>query len=95
MSEQEDKTPDEIMRELAEKAQKTKLSDKSITPAEMTTAELEKTLKSEKEQALSEKNNEKKRSAFQPEVTQLKKENKDRFLKGMIALILAVIVLGF
>lgn len=95
MSEQEDKTPDEIMRELAEKAQEKKLSDKSITPAEMTNAELEKTLKSEKEQALSEKNNEKKISAFQPEVTQLKKENKDRFLKGLIALILAVIVLGF
>lgn len=96
MSDQNDKTPDEIMRELAEKkSQETKLSAKSETPAEMTTATLEKTLKSEKEQALSEKNNEKKRADFQPEVTQLKKENKDRFLKGMIALILAVIVLGF
>ncbi len=96
MSEQEDKMPDEIMRELAEnKAQEISASGEKAIPDEMTTAELEKTLKSEKEQALSAKNNEKKKAIFQPEVTQLKKENKDRFLKGLIALILAVIVLGF
>ncbi len=96
MSEQEDKTPDEIMRELAEKkAQEISAAVEKAIPDEMTTAELEKTLKSEKEQALSAKNNEKKKAVFQPEVTQLKKENKDRFLKGLIALILAVIVLGF
>lgn len=96
MSEQEDKTPDEIMRDLAEKkSQETRESGEKTIPDKMTISELEQRLKSEKEHALSEKNNEKKIAVFQPEVTQLKKENKDRFLKGMIALILAVIVLGF
>ena len=56
MSDEQDKTPDEIMRELAEKQQH---AHSPVAPErELTTAEKESLLKQRKEQELKEKNKE-------------------------------------
>lgn len=92
MSDEQDKTPDEIMRELAEKQQH---AHSPVAPErELTTAEKESLLKKRKEQELKEKNKDNEQEVHQPEVTKIKKGKKDKLLKWLIGFILLAVVFG-
>ncbi|MGW9796898.1 VirB10/TraB/TrbI family type IV secretion system protein [Serratia sp. 121840015-1] len=88
----ENKTPDEIEQELREREEKAKVDNSPTQQREKTVAEIEQELRERQERESRENDVEEEVLTHQPEVIKLKKSKKDRVLKGLIFITLALII---